>query len=151
MYIWSFKLRSEGKATVFSFPKEEHLQKILKNLINKKDLEPTNSSSICIKHFEDKYCQKGKRNKWFRLIKTLKPVPKYLIQVIQTSRIFSLSGNLVLFQERVYQEDQYQRFIADNVIKNFTDVNESLCLSGYSFQQYDDRVVFFKLINIFFW
>ena len=50
-------------------------------------------------------------------------------------------------RKRVYQEDQYQSFIADDVTKNFKDINESLCPSGYSFQQYDDRVVFFKLTN----
>ena len=50
-------------------------------------------------------------------------------------------------RKRVYQEDQYHSFIADDVIKNFSDINESLCPSGYSFQQYDDRVVFFKLTN----
>ena len=38
----------------------------------------------------------------------------------------------------MYQEDQYQIFIANYVIKNFSDMNESLCPSGYSFQQYDD-------------
>ena len=42
---------------------------------------------ICIKHFEDKYYQKGEGNKRFRLIKILKPVTKILIQVIQTSAI----------------------------------------------------------------
>ena len=47
----------------------------------------------------------------------------------------------------VYQEDQYQSFLADDVIKNFNDINENICPSGYSFQQYDDRVVFFKLTN----
>ena len=60
----------EEKATVFSFPKEEHLRKMWIKLANRKDLEPTNSSYICIKHFEDQYYQKGESNYWFRLIKT---------------------------------------------------------------------------------
>ena len=47
----------------------------------------------------------------------------------------------------MFQEDQYQNFIADDVIKNFSDINESFCPSGYSFQHYDDQVVFFKLTN----
>ena len=47
----------------------------------------------------------------------------------------------------VYQEDQYQRFLADYVIKNVSNVNENLCPSGYLFQQYDDRVVIFRLTN----
>ena len=63
------------KTTVFSFPKVEHLRKIWIKFVNSKDWEPTNSSYICIKHFEDKYYQKGQGNKRFRLIKTSKPVP----------------------------------------------------------------------------
>ena len=47
----------------------------------------------------------------------------------------------------MHQEDPYQSFLADDVIKNFCDINEDLCPSGYSFQQYDDRVAFFKLTN----
>ena len=65
----------EEKTTVFSFPKEEHLRKIWIKFVNRKDWEPTNSSYICIKHFEDKYCQKIEGNKQFQLTKTLKPVP----------------------------------------------------------------------------
>ena len=38
----------------------------------------------------------------------------------------------------MYQEVQYQRFFADDVIKTFSDINENLCPSGYLFQQYDD-------------
>ena len=39
--------------------------------------------------------------------------------------------------------------MADDVIKNFSDINESLCPIGYSFQQYDNGVLFFffKLTN----
>ena len=47
----------------------------------------------------------------------------------------------------MYQEGQYQSFIASDVIKNFSEINESLCPSGYSFQQYDDRAFLFKLTN----
>ena len=67
---------SEEKTTVFSFQKEEHLRKIWIKFVKRKDWEPTNSSYICIKHFENKYYQNGEDNKGFRLTKTLKPVPK---------------------------------------------------------------------------
>ena len=46
----------------------------------------------------------------------------------------------------MYQEDKCQGFIAD-VIKNFRDNSENLCLSEYLFQEYDDLVGFFKLTN----
>ena len=78
----------EEKTTVFSFPEEEHLRKTWIKFVKRKDWEPTNSSYIYIKHFEDNYYQKGEGNKSFRLMKTLKPVPtQYLIQLIQTSGI----------------------------------------------------------------
>ena len=60
------------KTTVFLFPKKEHLRKIWITFVKRKDWEPSNSSYICIKHFEN---QKGEDNKRFRLTKTLKPVP----------------------------------------------------------------------------
>ena len=65
----------EKRATVFSFPKEVSLCKIWIKFINRKDWEPTPSSFICIKHFEEKYYRKGKNDKCYRLTKTLKPVP----------------------------------------------------------------------------
>ena len=70
----SFKLHRWRKKPVFSFPKEEHVRKIKTKFVNRKDWKPTNSSYICIKHFEDKYCQKGEGNKRFQLIKTFKLV-----------------------------------------------------------------------------
>ena len=114
----------EEKTTVFSYPKEEHLRKIWIKLVNRKDWEPTNSSYICIKHFEDKYYQKGGGNKRFRLIETLKPVPTIFdpnnpdfqncsaFQVTSPASIPRKSS-----RKRLYQEYQYQSFLADDVIK----------------------------------
>ena len=136
------------KTTVFLFPKKEHLRKIWITLVNRKDWEPSNSSYIYIKHFEN---QKGEGNKRFRLTKTLKPVPPIFdpsnpnfrksssCQVTSPASIPRKS-----IRKRVYQEDQCQSFLADDVIKNFRDVSENLCLSECSFQEYDDRVAFFS-------
>ena len=41
--------------TVFSFPKEEDLQKRWIRFVNRKDWEPTSSSYIRIEHLEEKY------------------------------------------------------------------------------------------------
>ena len=142
----------QEKLTVFSFPKEEHLRKIWIRFVNRKDWEPTNSSYICIKHFEDKYYQKGEGNKRFRLIKTLKPVPTMFDPSnsnFQNSSACQVTSPVSIPRKsprkRSYQEDQYQSFLADDVIKNFSDINEDISPSGYSFQQYDDRVVFFQV------
>ena len=138
----------EEKSTVFSFPKEEHLRKIWIKFVNRKDWEPTNSSYICIKHFEDKYYQKGEGNKRFRLIKTLKPVPTIFDPINPNFRNSSacqvtspVSVPRKSPRKRVYQEYQYQSFFADNVIKNFSDINENICPSGYLFQQYNSHML----------
>ena len=141
------------KKTVLSSPKEEHLRKIWIRFVNRKNWEPTNSLYICIKHFEDKYYQKGEGNKRFRKIKTLKPVSTTFDPSnpnFQNSSAWQVTSPVSIPRKspakRVHQ-DQYQSFLADDVIKNFSDFNENLCPSGYSFQQYDDRVSFFKLTN----
>ena len=133
---------------------EKYLRKIWIKFVNRKDWEPTNSSYICIKQFEDKYYQKGEGNKWYRSIKALKPAPTIFdpsnpnFRNSSDCRVTSpVSIPRKSPRKPVYQEDQYQSFIADDVIKNFSDINKSLCPTGYSFQQYDDGVVFFKLTN----
>ena len=138
----------EEKTTVFSFPKDKYLRKIWITYVNRKDWEPTNSSYICMNHFDNKYYQKTESNKRFKLIKTLKPV----LTVSDSSNLnFQNSACQVASpisiprkspRKRLYQEDQYQSYLAKNVIKTFSDINGNLCPSGYSFQQYDDRVVF---------
>ena len=62
----------EERATVFSFPKEESLRKTWIKLVNRKDWEPTTSSFICIRHFEEKNYRKGKNDKPFLFNKGIK-------------------------------------------------------------------------------
>ena len=142
------------KTTVFAFRKEEHLRKTWIKFVIRKDWETTNLSYIWIKHFEDKYYQKGEGNKRFRLIKTLKPVPTIFdpsnpnfcnSSACQVTSPVSIPRKSP--RKRLYQEDKYQSFLADDVIKNFSDINKNICPSGYLFQQYGDGVVFFKLTN----
>ena len=142
----------EEKTTVFSFRKEEHLGKIWIKFVIRKDWETTNSSYVCIKHFEDKYYQKGEGNKRFRLIKTLKPVPTIFDPSnpnFRNSSACQITSPVSIPRKsprkHLYQEDQYQSFLADDVIKNFSDINKNTCPSGYLFQQYDDRVLFFQV------
>ena len=124
----------EEKTTVFSLPKEKNLQKIWIKFVNRKDWESTNSSYICIKHFEEKYYQNGEGNKRFQLIKTSKSVPTTFDSTnpnFRNSSVCQVTSPVSIPRKSprkcVYQEDQYEGFIADNVIKNFSDINESLC------------------------
>ena len=63
------KLCWEKSTTVFSFPKKEDLKKRWVKFVNWKDWEPTSSSYICIKHFEEKYYEKGKNIPYFNCTK----------------------------------------------------------------------------------
>ena len=51
----------DKSVTIFSFPKQEDLNKRWIKFVNRKDWEPTSSSYICIKQFKEKYYKKGKR------------------------------------------------------------------------------------------
>ena len=50
-------------------------------------------------------------------------------------------------RKRIFQEEQYETFLADDSIKKRSDINENLVLPRYSFQQRDDHVKFFKLVD----
>ena len=50
-------------------------------------------------------------------------------------------------REQIFQEEQYETFLADDSIKKLSDINENLAPPGYSFQQRDDHVKFFKLVD----
>ena len=50
-------------------------------------------------------------------------------------------------RKRIFQEKQYETFLADDSVKKLSDINENLAPPGYSFQQRDDHVKFFKLVD----
>ena len=133
-------LAGKEKTTIFYFPKEKNLQKTWIKFVNRKDWELTNSSFICIKRFEDKYYQRGEGNKQFQLIKILKPVPTIFdpsnphfhnSSACQVTLLVSVPRKIP--RKRVYHEEQYESFIANNVIKNSSEINESLLPLEYSF------------------
>ena len=48
-------------------------------------------------------------------------------------------------KKRVYQEDQFKLFKEQDKIKSFDDIDSTLTPPGYTFQKYDDHVVFYHL------
>ena len=117
-------------------------------MVNRKDWEQNNSSYVCIKHSEDKYYQKVEFSKRFRLIKTLKLVAAIFDPCNPSNSLACQVTSSVLTPKKsprkcVYQENQYQRFLANYVIKNVSNINGNLGPSGYLFQQYGDRAGFF--------
>ena len=142
----------EERTTVFSFPKEESLRKIWIKFVNRKDWEPTPSSFICIKHFEEKYYRKGKNDKRYRLTKTLKPVPTIFNPNIQTSQCSSSSHIISPVtvprrspRARISQDDQYQSFMNYDLIGKLIDIKERLSLAGFLFKKNNDYVTFCKI------
>ena len=78
-----------------------------------KGWEPTSWSYICIKHFEEKYYEKG--SKCYRLAMNMKPVatildPKKVIN--KNLEIINVTAPICIPQrtprKRLYQEDQYE-------------------------------------------
>ena len=47
--------------------------------------------------------------------------------------------------KRVYQQDQFKLFEEQDKIKSFDDIDSTLTPPGYTFQKYDDHVVFYHL------
>ena len=50
--------------------------------------------------------------------------------------------------KRVYQQDQFKLFQEQDKIKSFDDINSTLTTPGYTFQKYDDVVVFHHLETV---
>ena len=142
----------EERTTVFSFPKEESLRKIWIKFVNRKDWEPTLSSFICVKYFDEKYYSKGKNDKRYHLTKTLKPVPTIFNPNIQTSQCSSSSHIISPVtvprrspRARISQDDQYQSFMNYDLIGKLIDIKERLSLAGFLFKKNNDYVTFCKI------
>ena len=144
---------AEEANTAFSFPKDKDIRERWIKFVNRKDWLSTSSSYICKNNFEPKYFRKGQNNKRYRLIKKLKPVPtifkpSYITQSSSTSNLISPVSILrKSSRKRIIQEEQYETFLADDSIKKLSNINENLAPLGYSFQQRDDHVKFFKLVD----
>ena len=50
--------------------------------------------------------------------------------------------------KRVYQQDQFKLFEEQDKIKRFDDINSTLIPPRYTFQKYDDLVVFYRFETV---
>ena len=154
-----FKCRSNyddgPKETVFFFPdekKECDLRQRWIKFVNRVDWKPTKKSCICRKHFESQYYKKGAQGKRYRLVKKLKPVPT-IFDPGESSNLSAEANHLKSPvsvprkspMKRVYQEDQLHVFEEQDKIKSCDDIDSKLTPLGYTFQRYDDHVVFYRL------
>ena len=152
-----FKCRSDydngPKETFFSFPnkKKHDLRQRRIKFVNREGWKPSKKLCICRKHFEPHYYKTGANGKRHRLIKKLNPVPtifdpeeshlstesKYLKSSVSVPRKSPT--------KRAYQQDQLKLFEVQDKIRSFDNIDSTLTLPGYTFQKYDDHVVFYHL------
>ena len=121
------------------------------NFCNRSDLDPGSLSIfVCEKHFEPKYIKRNKERS--RLVNSLFPVPTIHPNVYEDkpSCIPTTSQPRKQPKERVFQEDELQKYKTNFLIESFSDINESLLEyleKGFTYSKYDDHVVFYKTVR----
>ena len=143
-----YKSKNSEKVSSFRFPhgNRELLQKWLK-FVNRADWIATQSSVLCVKHFEEKFILKGKRNK---LDWSLYPVPTIHSEEVskKPSLLPTEDTTRKLPKVRNFQEDELQNFILTDTISSFNDLEEKKCCpAGFQFKK--NRKIHINLLHIF--
>ena len=115
--------------------------------VNRKDWKPTSYSGICIKHFENKYIKIGKRA---RLLYELLPIPTISGNSDDVPLSLQPTPSLPLRKPPKKRSiattnNEMESFRANDKIKDFTCVSESMCPFGFSFMKCEGYVIFYKL------
>ena len=136
-------VEKDSKVTIFSFPldKPDLNQRWIK-FVNRKDWKPTSYSGICIKHFENKYIKIGKRA---RLLYELLPIPTISGNSDGVPLSLQPTPSLPLRKPPKKRSiattnNEMESFRANDKIKDFTCVNESMCPFGFSFMKCEGYV-----------
>ena len=142
------------RGTVFGLHtvKDTERREIWLKFCNRKDLRADSKCIfVCEKHFDDKYIKRNLER--LRLINELDPIPTISpdIYVEMPSCAPSTSHQTrKLPKERIFQQDEYERYKADFTIESFDEINESLLEflgPDYECTRYDDHVIFYKFIK----
>ena len=126
--------------------------------MNREDWKPSKKSFMCRKHFEPHYYKTGAQGKRYRLVKKLKPMltifdpeESHLSAESKHSKL-PVSVRRKSPTKRVYQQDHFKLFAEQVKIKSFDNIDSTLKPLGYTFQKYDDHVVFYlletKVLNV---
>ena len=101
-----------------------------RRFVNRKDWEPTSSSYICIKHFEEKYYKKGKNSTHYRLAINMKLVatvidPKKVIRNKQCyfDNLYSSEDSKETFISR--RSTIWIIYLSKDSVKDFTCLNNT--------------------------
>ena len=152
--LFPIKLWRRSKRNCFFFPNEKKDSGIRYRwirIVNREGWKPSKKSCICRKHFEHHYYKAEAQGKRCRLVKKLKPVDNIFSQ--EESRLSAEPKDLkslvsVLrksWTKRVYQQDNFKLFEQQDKIKNFDNSDSTVTPPGYTFQKYEEYVVFYCL------
>ena len=150
IYNFRSNYAGENDTVVFSCPRDDDLKKTCVRFVNRKDWSPSNSSVICIKHYQKKCLKMGEGKKRCRLDMSMKPVPT----IFDPSTHASSSTSALKAPVRIPRKspkkrnvfaDEYVEFVNDDKIMKFESVDETLAPPGYTFAKYEDHVIFYKI------
>lgn len=136
------------KVSVFEFPKDPETLPIWIKFANRVDWNPTKYSVLCEKHFDEKFIIRGKqRNK---LNYVVRPIPTiHASEALKTpSYLVSTSKPRIAPKQRVFQKDELSDFIAADVIKDFSsldDVKLQTIPPLFRIKENDDSIVYFRI------
>ena len=124
------------KVSTFSFflGKPDLIEKWIK-FVNRNNWFPTKNSVLCIKHFEDKYILKGKRNK---LNRNSQPIPTiHSVKIIKPSLLPTQTDFSKSRKQRWIAKDELQNFLSTDTIADFTQMTAKCCPSDFEFKKHD--------------
>ena len=134
------------KGITFLFPLEKpYLLQQWNRVVNRSEWVASCNSVICIKHFEEKYIIRGKKN---NLMFCLNPIPTINTE-IALKRPSTLPTPIIPRKApklRVFQKDQSGEFSDNCKIDSFEDLCDKGCLKGFSCMQKEDVVVFYNVV-----
>ena len=133
------------KVSLFTFPLHKpDLNEHWVRFVNRTNWQPSQSSVLCVKHFEEKFILHGKKSnlKW-----AINPIP-----TIHSDEVLKRPSTLptpVIPRKapktRLYREDQIGSFRDNDVISNFEELTDKHCPSGFQYEKTDNCVVYYNL------
>ena len=102
------------------------------------------NSVLCIKHFEDKYILKGKRNK---LNWNLQPIPTiHSEKIIKVSLLLIQTDFRKPSKQRQTEKDELQDFLSTDTITDFTQLTVKCFPSGFEFKKHEDYILIYRVV-----
>lgn len=138
--------KNHENLSTFHFPhgKPDLFEKWTK-FVNRADWIATKNSVLCIKHFEEKFILKGKRNK---LNWSLHPIPTIHSPLVNIKPSLLPTSNTMRKapKDRNYQDDELPNFLSADIIMSFEDLEETKCCStGFSLKKNEKYVWIFRI------